>query len=122
MEMYCLQKMAHVADCIITSHYGTDIKTKLTFVKNQVLRGFYASALRYFSRLGKEKKFLFLFLSLFFDKTFTQRLDILDVKMKCDDKQPLIPIVKCMRQEYKKNKKEITKADAFSLSCKIHSS
>ena len=106
---------AYVIDCIITHHYGTDIKTKLTFVKNQVLRGFYASALRYFSRLGKEKKFLFLFLSLFFDKAFTQRLDILDVKMKCDDKQPLIPIVKCMRQEYKKNKKEITKADAFFL-------
>ena len=107
---------AHVTGCIITHHYGTDIKTKLTFVKNQVLRGFYASALRQFSRLEKKKVSIFPFLSLFFDKAFTQRLDILDVKMKCDDKQPLIPIVKCMRQEYKRNKKEITKADAFFLS------
>ena len=65
---------------------------------------------------AKNRKSFFSFLSLFFDKAFTQRLDILDAKMKCDDKQPLIPIVKCMRQEYKRNKKEITKADAFFLS------
>ena len=60
MQMYqcVLQRVmsrAQVTDCIITHHYGTDIKTKLTFVRNQVLRGFYASALRYFSRLRTEK-------------------------------------------------------------------
>ena len=71
---------------------------------------------------AKNRKSFFSFLSLFFDKAFTQRLDILDAKMKCDDKQPLIPIVKCMRQEYKRNKKEITKADAFFFHLKSFSS